>query len=199
MEDIASLLQFKLKAKTSPLWAKKVLESFDVFLLDHAAAEKKAMSTCLSMIAKYPHRTEIIPSMFNIAKEELEHYEEVAALIYQRGLLLKNDEKDFYIHTLLKAIRNSPEEHFLDRLLIAAIIENRGCERFSLVAEALEESDPLRLFYQRLSVEEAKHYGQYIKLARIYFSEADIRKRLDELLSIEAKIVEELPITPMLH
>ncbi len=199
MEDIADLLEFKLMERTSPMWALKVIQNFDTFLLDHAAAEKKAMGTCLSMIAKYPDKPELVKTMFAIAKEELEHFEQVSEIIYKNGNQLKNDEKDTYIHEFLKVLRNGVRERFLDRLLMAAIIENRGCERFAMVAEALDDDHKLKKYYAHLSVEEAKHYGQYIKLARCYFEEPEIRARLVEMLRAEAEIVRKLPNTGLLH
>ncbi len=199
MEDIAGLLEFKLKIKTSPLWSQKVIQNFDIFLKDHAAAEKKAMSTALSFIAKYPDQPELVKTMFSIAKEELEHFEQITELLHKRKQGLKNDEKDPYIQEFLKELRHGVKERFLDRLLVAAIVENRGCERFGLVAHALDEGDELKSYYEHLSREEAKHYGQYIKLARMYFEKDEIEKRLMELLEAEARIVKALPITPMLH
>ncbi|MEZ4814480.1 MAG: tRNA-(ms[2]io[6]A)-hydroxylase [Bdellovibrionota bacterium] len=199
MEDIADLLEFKLMEKTSPMWALKVMKNFDAFLLDHAAAEKKAMGTCLSFIAKYPDKPELVKTMFAIAKEELEHFEQVSEIIYKKGHVLKSDEKDLYIHDFLKVLRNGVRDRFLDRLLMAAIIENRGCERFALVSEVLDDGDPLKAYYEHLSIEEAKHYGQYIKLARCYFEEKEIRSRLIEMLKAEAEIVRKLPLTGLLH
>lgn len=199
MEDIAGLLEFKLKSKTSPLWPQKVVANFDVFLKDHAAAEKKAMSTALSFIAKYPDQPELVKTMFSIAKEELEHFEQITELLHKRNQGLKSDEKDPYIQELFKELRHGVRDRFLDRLLLAAIIENRGCERFGLVAGALSEDDQLKAYYEHLSREEAKHYGQYIKLARLYFEKNEIEKRLMELLEAEARIVSALPVTPMLH
>ena len=199
MEDIAGLLEFKLKSKTSPLWPQKVVANFDVFLKDHAAAEKKAMSTALSFIAKYPDQPELVKTMFSIAKEELEHFEQITELLHKRNQGLKSDENDHYIQELFKELRHGVRDRFLDRLLLAAIIENRGCERFGLVAGALSEDDQLKAYYEHLSREEAKHYGQYIKLARLYFEKNEIEKRLMELLEAEARIVNALPITPMLH
>ncbi len=199
MEDIADLLQFRLIDKSPRQWSKKVIENFDEFLKDHAAAEKKAMGTCLSFIAKYPDKPELVKTMFSIAKEELEHFEQVSAILYKKGQTLKSDEKDPYIHEFLKVLRKGVQERFLDRLLMAAIVENRGCERFGLVSEALPKGDALKEYYFHLSVEEAKHYGQYIKVARHYFEEMEIRTRLQELLEVESEIVRNLPITGMLH
>ncbi len=197
--DISDLLEFKLYEKTSPLWAQKVVENFGDFLKDHAAAEKKAMSTALSMIAKYPNRVELVETMLHIAKEELEHYEQVTLLIHKRGEILKNDEKDTYIHQLFALMRNGVQESFLDRLVLGAIVENRGCERFAMVAQALPEGHELKEYYDHLSREEAKHYGQYIKLARMYFTEKEIRERLEFFLQAESEIIRKLPIRAMLH
>ena len=199
MEDIADLLEFKLIEKTPLAWSKKVMENFDDFLRDHAAAEKKAMGTSLSFIAKYPDKPELVKTMFSIAKEELEHYEQISELLYNKGITLKSDEKDEYIQEFLKVLRNGVRDRFLDRLLMAAIVENRGCERFGMVADALKEGDALKDYYYHLSREEAKHYGQYIKLARTYFEEKEIRTRLTELLEAESDIVRKLPFTGMLH
>lgn len=197
--EIPDLLEFKLKEKTSPLWAKKVVENFSEFLKDHAAAEKKAMSTAISMIAKYPDKRELVETMLHIAREELEHYEQVTKILHQRGECLKNDEKDLYIHKLIASMRTGVRESFLDRLVLGAIIENRGCERFAMVSQALPEGDSLKDYYDHLSREEAKHYGQYLKLARAYFAEAEIRERLEYFLEREAEIVREMPLTALLH
>ncbi len=47
-------MEIKLKYDTPAEWAKQVVENIDVFLQDHADAERKVANMCLSLIAKYP-------------------------------------------------------------------------------------------------------------------------------------------------
>ena len=114
-----------------------VIERFDQFLLDHAAAEKKAAGMALSMLSHYPDRARLVTAMSELAAEEMMHFREVVKLIQERGLQLTADEKDPYINEIRSWIRQGSEEYLLDRLLTGAVIEARGAERFALVAEAL--------------------------------------------------------------
>jgi len=78
-------LSIDLSVQTKPGWIKTVLEDFDSFLIDHADCERKASSSAMSFIAKYPNRTEMIPELIETAVEELEHFQQVYALMEKRG------------------------------------------------------------------------------------------------------------------
>ncbi|MEZ5536101.1 MAG: tRNA-(ms[2]io[6]A)-hydroxylase [Thiolinea sp.] len=187
-----------LRYQTPDEWTKTVLTDFDTFLLDHAAAEKKASGMAMSMVSHYPDKTAIVREMTDIAVEEMVHFKQVVRLILERGIMLGPDEKDPYIHQLRKLFRQGTELFLLDRLLIAGIIEARGYERFSLIAEALGAGKE-KQFYQAIAKSEAKHAEVFIELAALYFSQNEISERLDELLDEEAAICAKLPLRSALH
>jgi tRNA-(ms[2]io[6]A)-hydroxylase len=135
---------------TPPQWAETVLQDFDRFLLDHAAAEKKASGMAISMISHYPDRVELVAAMTELAVEELTHFREVVKWIHRRGLLTAADGKDPYVIQFRSCMRSGREDFLLDRLLVAGVIEARGAERFGLVAAALE-TGPLQNFYQSIT------------------------------------------------
>lgn len=187
-----------LRYDTPISWIHCVLADFDAFLLDHAAAEKKASGMAISMIANYPSKTRLVSEMAELAIEELVHYKEVIKVIHQRGLHLISDEKDAYIHAMRKLVRHGKNDNFLDRLITAGIIEARGAERFSLVADALPEGQ-LKTMYKAIANSEKRHYSLFIELATEYFPREEVLKRADELLDQEAAICKSLPIRARLH
>lgn len=189
---------FNLRAKTPHTWVEAVLSHFDQFLNDHAQAEKKASGMAMSMVSHYPDKPDIVKAMIDLAIEELAHFREVIKLMHSQQQYLGRDEKDPYVNALRKAMRDGTEHYLLDRLLIAGIIEARGCERFGLIAQHHPDAE-LRQFYQLITDSEAKHHLLFIELASHYFSISTIETRLDELLDIEADIVKQLPIRAALH
>ena len=112
--------------------------------------------------------------------------------------MLKKDEKDPYVNAMLQLVRGPSLERLIDRLLIFGVIEGRGCERFQLVAENVQ--DPvLAAFYFDLYKAEARHHAAFIRLVKDLCPEAEWKARLDELLDAEAEIIRRLPIRPCLH
>ena len=188
----------ELKYQTPPEWAEGIVRAMDVFLPDHAAAEKKASAMAMGMVAHYPDRTELVTAMIDLALEELSHFRAVVRLMHARGLSLTPDEKDRYINALRSTFRNGKEHFFMDRLLIAGIVEARGAERFGLVADALPAGE-LKRFYRSITRSEQAHQGLFLQLAERYFDAGEVRERLDGLLDKEAVIVSGLPIRAALH
>jgi len=188
----------KLLFNTPAAWTEGVVEAMDLFLPDHAAAEKKASGMAMSMVSHYPDRPELVMAMIDLAIEELSHYRAVVKLMNERGLRLLPDEKDPYVNRLRGAIRNGKKLYFMDRLLVAGIVEARGAERFGMVADALP-TGKLQRFYLAIAKSEQGHEGLFIELAQLYFDSEEVNSRLSELLRIEAKIVRELPLRPALH
>jgi len=188
----------RLRSATNPSWIDVVLSDFDVFLVDHAACERKASATALKLVSHYSDRTALVRALIPFAQEELEHYARVMEIILDRGLSTQADEKDPYVGALMQLIKRGPEQYFLDRLLVLGIVEARGCERFGLVAEGLEPG-PLKDFYTEITRSEARHHGLFVRLAREYFPTDRVDKRLDELLEAEAKIVDALPLRAAVH
>ncbi len=187
-----------LRYATSTDWTAAVMADFDSFMLDHAAAEKKASGMAISMLSHYPDRVELVAAMADLAVEELTHYREVVKWIHRRGLLTGADRKDPYVVEFRAAIRRGRQEYLLDRLLTAGIIEARGAERFALVADALEPG-ALKKFYQSIARSEERHFTLFLDLAGSYIDRDVIAARWDELLDIEAGIVRGLPIRSALH
>jgi len=187
-----------LRYVTSPDWLKTVLADFDTFLVDHAAAEKKASGMAMSMLSHYPDKYELVKAMAELAIEEMAHFREVIKIVYERGLTLAPDTKDQYVNQLRKLMRQGSDEYMLDRLIVASIIEARGCERFGLVAKGLEPGK-LKDFYHAITASEAKHETLFTDLAERYFEPNKVAARYDELLDKEAEICSSLPIIAALH
>jgi tRNA 2-(methylsulfanyl)-N6-isopentenyladenosine37 hydroxylase len=191
-------LRAKLASETDPEWVNVILENFDAFLIDHASCERKAMAYAMSCVVKYPDRSEIIPDLLEVAQEELEHFRDVFALMEKRGLVLDADSPDPYVNQLIKLCRHGRDERFLDRLLVASVIETRGAERFRLISEALVDQE-LKDFYRDLWACEARHGDVFMKMALNYFSEDEIKLRMEELVTVEAEIIADLEWRPSLH
>lgn len=189
---------YELMTSTKAAWTQTVLSNFDAFLLDHAACERKASSMAMSMLLHYPDKPILVKAMTELAIEELLHFKAVMAHIQERNLTLPADEKDPYVNQFRQAQRRGAQEYLLDRLLTASIIEKRGAERFGLVSEALPDSK-LKDFYSKIAESEARHYVLFLELAQEYCDSASIAPRLNELLIIEAKIVDQLPLKAALH
>ena len=189
---------FDLKYITPFSWTEAVLADFDTFLQDHAAAEKKASGMAMSMLSHYPDRTKLVKAMTDLALEELIHFKQVLKLLMARNINLADDKKDTYIKDIRKVFRHGRDVFLMDRLLVAAVIEARGYERFSLVAEALPEGKE-REFYQAIAKSEEKHKNLFVELAYEYFDKAEVDQRLEEILIEEAKICEKLPFRAALH
>jgi tRNA-(ms[2]io[6]A)-hydroxylase len=189
---------FELKYHTPSAWAEVVVADFDAFLIDHAAAEKKASGMAMSLISHYPDRKSVVKAMADLAIEELIHFKQVLKLILARGIALGADVKDPYVNQLRSVFRKGSEVFFMDRLIVAAVIEARGYERFSLVAEALPQGKEKEL-YTTIAKSEEKHKNLFIELAYEYFQPEEVDQRLAEILTIEAEICAKLPFRAALH
>ena len=189
---------YELKLKTSTDWVDVVLSNFDQFLIDHAAAERKASGMAMSKVTHYPDKPRLMQKLADIALEELAHFNQVLALLVARNITPTPDTKDAYINNLLKQIRKGKMVFLLDRLIIASIVEARGCERFQLIADHIQDKS-LRTFYTGIAESEGRHYLDFLEVAQWYFSVDEIDERLSELLPVEAEIVAALPIRPALH
>ncbi len=188
-----------LKVSSKQEWVDAVMQDFDSFLQDHADCERKASGMALSLVAKYPNRTEIIPELIDTSVEELEHFRDVYEIMQKRGLQLNHSiPKDVYIQQLMGLCRDGREERFIDRLLLASLVETRGAERFKLVYEALADEE-LKQFYHRLWASEARHGEVFVRMALNYFNEEPVYSRLEEMKEQEAEIIDKLEIKAALH
>jgi len=189
-----------LRFKTPPEWLTAVFADFDSFLLDHAACERKAAATGMSFVVRYPDRSALIEPLIEFSREELEHFQIMYRIIHARGLRLSDDYKDTYVNSLRSQVRNGGEGMLLDKLLVAGIVEARGCERLFMVAEALAtQESPLATPYLELARAEARHHGLFFRLARAYFADEEIDPRASTLLDYEAELVKRLPHRAAVH
>jgi tRNA 2-(methylsulfanyl)-N6-isopentenyladenosine37 hydroxylase len=189
-----------LRVPSDPHWLPLALERFDEVLVDHAHCEKKAAANALSMIQVYPDLPGLPAQMARLAREESAHLARVLDLMAARGLTLGRDLGDPYAQGLQKAVRTSHEGRKVDRLLVAAVIEARSCERLSLLAEGLEDA-PLRRFYGELAQSEDGHQSLFFRLAVTAAGgdEAPVLTRLEELLVLEAEVLQRIGVRAAIH
>ena len=189
----------KLKWDTPKEWIETVLADFPKFLQDHADCERKASAMAMSFVAKCPDRVEIIPELIETALEELVHFKLVYEIMDQKKITLpKQLEQDNYIGGLIKKCRSGREERLLDRMVVAAVVEARGVERFRIVAENVEEEE-LQKFYDMLWRSEYKHSDVFLRLALSYWKWEEIEERLVYFIHEEAIICEGLPFRAAVH
>lgn len=175
-----------------------MLADFDTFLADHASAEKKASGMALNVAAHYPDQPELVSAMADLAVEELSHYREVIRIMLARKVTPAPDVKDPYVNTLNKMVRRGPENFLLDRLLVGAVVERRGAERFALVADHVDDL-ALQKFYASIAASEARHWTLFVELALAHCNAEEVWPRLHELAEAEASLIAELPIRAALH
>ena len=188
-----------LRVPTPPAWLDVVLSDFDAFLIDHAACERKASATGMSFVVRYPDRQALLEPLIEFAREELEHFHRVFRVIAARGLTLGPDYKDEYVNQLLKEVRNGGDALLVDRLLVAGVVEARGCERLRMLAEASALAPELRELYEDLGRAEARHHALFFRLARGVAPEGEVIARAAILLDREAELIRSLPLRPAVH
>lgn len=169
------------------------------FLQDHAANERRVSNAALTLAVQHPDRAELVDAMVETSLEELTHFRLVYRLLKERGATLSREAPDAYMKRLRRETAHRDRERWLlHRLVLFAIVEARGFERFSMLGEGL--SDPaLRETYAALARAEARHKGLYLRLARGMFDEADVNERLDRFLDLEAEVIGALPLRAALH
>jgi tRNA-(ms[2]io[6]A)-hydroxylase len=189
-----------LAAPTDPSWAARAREHLPEILLDHAHCEKKAASTALSLIFRYPERPALVVPLSRLAREELAHFEEVVAVMRARGLEFRRQKPSPYAAKLMSAVRSHEPARLLDTLLCCALIEARSCERMRLLAETLPDPALAKL-YRGLLACEARHFHSYVELARELelVEESALQARLAALAAHEAEVLRGDPGEPRLH
>lgn len=190
-----------LKSTTREDWASVAAEDLLATLADHAHCEKKASASAIALINDYPEDDGLVRAMARLAEEEIGHFREVFELLLERRAVLPRDRGDPYARRLLGLMRQPAEQRKLDRLLVAALIEARSCERFRLLRAELEKRGEAALAatFRRLESSEAGHAALFVHLAEQRFGEPETHARLDHLSDEEARIVAELPIEARIH
>ena len=189
-----------LKLPTDPRWVNIVEKNIMEILTDHAYCEQKAASTAISLIVSFPEYPELIQEMIALSREEMGHFKMVHDLILERGETLGRDRKDAYVVQLLKFFPKggSRTTQLVHRLLYAALIEARSCERFRLLSEELKDKE-LSTFYHKLMVSEASHYTMFLKFARKYGEVDEVNQKWEDLLIYEASIMKNLGNKESIH
>jgi tRNA-(ms[2]io[6]A)-hydroxylase len=189
-----------LKLPTDPRWVNIVEKNIDEILTDHAYCEQKAASTAISLIITFPEYPELVQEMIALSREEMGHFKMVHDKILKRGKTLGRYRKDEYAIQLLKFFPKggSRTTQLVHRLLYAALIEARSCERFRLLSEELNDKE-LADFYHKLMVSEAGHYTMFLKFARKYGQKEEVDKKWLELLEYEAEIMKDLGRKETIH
>lgn len=189
-----------LKLPTDPRWINIAEKNIEDILIDHAYCEQKAASTAISLIVSFPEYEELVTKMTELAQEEMSHFKMVHDLIKSRGIEMGRNRKDLYVIKLLRFFPKggSRIDQMVHRLLYAALIEARSCERFRLLSENLQDAS-LRKFYRKLMISEANHYTMFLKLARQYGIETEVNEKWSRLLEFEAEIMKNLNRHESIH
>jgi len=187
-----------LASTTGAGWVERALLHLDDILVDHAHCEKKAASTAVSLLFRYPERAELLAPLARLAREELEHFEQVLAHLAARGVRLTRQRPSPYAAELMAAVRTAEPDRLLDTLLCMALIEARSCERLQLLAEAVPDRT-LAEFFTSLLASEARHHGAYVTLAEQVAPPPVVRERLASLARHEAAVLAGAPDLPRLH
>lgn len=198
--EIEKYAMLGLKLPTDPRWVNIVEKNIDEILTDHAYCEQKAASTAISLIVSFPEYTELTQEMIALSREEMGHFKMVHDRILARGKTLGRDRKDEYVVALLKFFPKggSRTSQLVHRLLYAALIEARSCERFRLLSEQLEDKE-LADFYHKLMISEAGHFTMFLNFARTYGDRKEVDQKWDALLSYEATIMKDLGNKETVH
>jgi tRNA 2-(methylsulfanyl)-N6-isopentenyladenosine37 hydroxylase len=188
-----------LKVPTDGSWAAAAMRDADAVLVDHAHCELKAASNALSLVARHPGDVALARALADIAREEIEHFQRVIALLASRGVPLGPPPVDAYAAALRRAAgglaRRDGVSALVDRLLVAALIEARSCERFQLLSEIARVADAtLHALWRELLASEARHYRTFVDLAVVAADGARplVEARLEQIAEVEGALVTAL-------
>lgn len=181
------LLAF-LRRATPDAWVQQALQHPEELLIDHANCEKKAASTALNLMFRYIDKPDLLQKMSRLAREELRHFEQVIALMGKRGIAYRGLSASHYAQRLRQHVRTVEPGRLVDTLIVGAFIEARSCERFAKLAPHLDAE--LGEFYRSLLKSEARHYQDYLKLARAYADES-IDERVAFFAEVESQAIIE--------
>lgn len=176
-----------LSSPTPQAWIDRALKSLDLLLIDHAHCEKKAATSAISLIHKYPHFN-LAQLLSPLAREELLHFEQVLKLIEKQGYQYKNLKSGKYAQTLYESSSKTEPNRLKDTLIICSLIEARSCERFHALIPHLPNS--LKSFYSKLYKAEARHCDIYLDLYSKIFND-DWSIRLKELSAVESTFINQ--------
>jgi tRNA 2-(methylsulfanyl)-N6-isopentenyladenosine37 hydroxylase len=189
-----------LQFETETSWAAIAKDDLQQILTDHAFLEQKAASNAVSIIINYSEDTELVKEMSNIAIEEMQHFKMVHLLMVKRGMVLGREQKNDYAIRLQKFFNKTKDrtDALVQRLLVAALIEARSCERFKVFSENMEDEE-LSKFYANLMISEANHYTTFLQFARTYQDREIVNKKWNALVAFEAEMMRERGNVAKIH
>lgn len=187
-----------LQSETNTRWLAMVDQHLDEILVDHAHCEKKAAACALNVMLAYIDHTELCRELADIVCEELDHFKQVLDLLERRGIRFHKQVAGGYGRQLNDLVRKFEPHRAIDRLLVASLIEARSCERFDLLRQHVADRE-LSEFYGNLFESEARHHTTYVRLARLFGSEDEVRQRLEELSALETEIIHRGDPLPRMH
>ncbi len=187
-----------LKQPTRWEWVEQAIANLDIILLDHSHCERKAAGVAINLMFRYPSNALLVRKLTAIAREELEHFEQVNQWLEKRGIALGYLSSPPYGAKLKTQIRHQEPNRLLDSLLVSGLIEARSHERLGLLAEYCPHPE-LAQFYRGLMASEARHYGIYWLLADTYFDSKIVSHRREELAVFENEILATLHFEPRIH
>jgi tRNA-(ms[2]io[6]A)-hydroxylase len=181
-------------------WGRAVLVEPISLLIDHAFLEKKAATNALELLTRWPNdwMDGWVEAMTGIARDEVSHLAQVTRMLLSRGGRLDRFHKNAYANALRELVRKGEATELLDRLLVAAVIELRSCERFSVLASVSEDIE-LAGFYRNLFSSERGHYRLFLGLARKFTGQIELAERWHQMLVSEACILAEQAPGPRIH
>lgn len=185
---IDELLAF-LPCETPAAWLDEAVQQLPLLLMDHANCEKKAASNAMTLMYRYVDRSDLLIKMSQLAREELLHFEQVVSLMRERDIEYERIGPSRYAGALREGMRTDRHGALIDSLIIGAIVEARSCERFNALAPRLDEK--LARYYRSLLRSEARHFQDYLSLARQYaLPDEDIDARVAFYLEREKQLIE---------
>ena len=187
LAELSEILTF-LPCATPEAWVANALENQDLLLIDHANCEKKAAINAIQLTFRHNSNFAFLNKMSRLAREEMRHFEQVIAIMEKRKITYRHLSASRYASNLHKLIRDGQKERLVDMLIIGAYIEARSCERFARIASELDEE--LCKFYSSLLKSEARHYKDYLALARQLTCESMLNERINSFGSLEREIIE---------
>lgn len=187
-----------LAAPSQPAWLARVLADPDQLLVDHAHCEKKAASTAVNLLFRYPEHAALLVPLSQLAREELAHFEQVLRVLASRGRSFTRLTPSPYAGELLRVVRPDEPARMVDTFLCLALIEARSCERMTLLADALDDPDLAQL-YRGLLASEARHHQTYVDLAMQAAPREAVRARLREIAAHEAMVLARAPAWVRMH
>lgn len=192
----------RLKLPTDPRWVNIVEKNIEEILSDHAWCEQKAATNAITIVTNNPEYPDLVTDLLALAKEELEHFQMVHAIIRKRGLKFRREQKDKYVIELADYMKKSHSgsrvSALVERLLFSAMIEARSCERFKLLSENIQDPE-LAIFYRQLMESEAGHYTTFITFARKYGEGIDVEKRWREWIEFEDSVIARYGKSESIH